>query len=364
MKIFLINFILIFELPFINFAQPFNFPSEIKSSDVFVMSIKDHVVTAKSNVGTELWQFELQSGKILFHFKSGTNFDQEIFESYFKDNGVQYNFTKAAYDINHNFSKICKINNYYVDENNEIYAIVNGNMAKSDPRGDPKSDFIMTPFFVLIKLGYEKISESYAINDLFIEPGYYFDDNSFYKKGDHFIFTVYKQKITNTNNYFLGKWQNISGQLRFSGFVEVELPDFNKTSGIGYGLMNFMYKNRSLMFFSCPEIYNLNNFTSKKLEVKQMPESQLNGHAKGQSFDINFMVCDFLITQEELKMIVRKSKNFYIYYYDAKTYQFKHEKLIPNLTTDDLYRWPFFAEGGEILLVLKGKGQINVLTIK
>ncbi len=358
---YLICFFLLFNCLYAK--KTFKYPIGITPTDVSILSIKNNIATVKSNTNKEIWQFQLDSNKILNHVVFGSDFEMDIYNKYFNDNGISYNKAKFYYDNNNMNQSLCKIK-IYVDRDNEIYIKVRGFEAKPIQEGNSLSNIIMQPFFVLVRIRNGKIIESYAIQDMYIEPGYYLlEDGDFYKEGSNFYFTISKEKISESNNYFIGKWTNISGKLRFKDYVDVELPDFNKEQHIGYGLLNFIYKENRLMFYSCPYLYNTTENSVNKLYTNDLPETSFNGVKKGDIFNIRFTVCDFYYSSTTLKVIVRKDKLFYIDEYETATLKLMGEKNIPDIIPEDLYRFPFFNSNGEIVYTPKKSNTIVVQKI-
>jgi len=336
------------------------FPNNINSSNVFVTSIIKDVVTIKARKGFELWQFKLGSNDIIKHFKLTPEFEIAIFNSYFKDNGIAYEKVKRQYETNNlkAFDNFIQVKNYFVSDNNEIFALVKCLEAKPVSSNNSNGDIAMKPFYILLNVENEKIAESLFIQEMSLESGYSIIDNNILINGNEFYFTVSKAEIGEKENYFIGKWKRSSGMLIFDNFVQLELPEFNIAQHIGYGLMNFMNRKNMLMFYSCPYLFDIGRLTCKKLEIQNVSKSMLSGHKKGEVFDINFSVCDFFDDGVNLKVIVRQGKEFYIDEYDSKTYLQKNEIKMSEIFFEELHRFPFFNSKGEIILTPKKTSDI------
>jgi len=363
-KSFFLSAFILLLLQFSNAQKNFSFPNNINSSDVFVTSIIKDVVTIKARKGFELWQFKLGSNEIVKHFKLTPEFEKAIFNSYFNDNGAAYEKVKRQYETNNlkAFDYFIQINNYLVNDNNEVFALVKCLEAKTENVGNPNGDISMKTFYMLIKVDNEKISESIGIQDMSLESGYFVIDNDFFIKENEFFFTVSKTQTSEKENYFIGKWVKSSNKLIFSNLLKLELPEFHIKQHIGYGLMNFMTRKNLLIFYSCPYLYDLNRLTCKKLEVQNIKSSQFTGHKKGDFFDINFSVCALFDDGATLKLIIRQNINFFIEEYDSKTLLFKKEIPMTDYTFDNLHRFPFFNSNGQITITPKKSGDIIILT--
>ncbi len=338
----------------------FKFPDEISASKVYLTSIKKDIATMQSRSAQELWQFSLTSRKILFHFNFGVELEQDIYNARFKDQGLSYRKAKQVYESNDINERLCKIKSYFINDSNEIYAFVIGTEVKPAPLGKPADDISLKPFYALVLINSKNVKAIYGIQPIPEDKGYWVEETSFYIVNNVFYFTVAKEQVSPTKNYFIGKWTLNSGQLVFQDFVKLELPRFNTERGVGYGLLDFIFKNDKIIFYSNTTVYDLRTMTSKKLIINDASKANYSGNNKGEIFNFGFSVCDFHAKSNEIKLIVRRENSFYIERF--KSNQFVEEIPLSNYTVKNLYRFPFYDTNGNIVVTPKETDDIILLT--
>ena len=338
----------------------FKFPDEISASNVYLTSVKKNIATMQSRSAQELWQFSLTSRQILLHFNFGVELEQDIYNARFKDQGLTYRKAKQVYESNDIKERLCKIKSYFINDSNEIYAFVVGTEVKPAPIGKPADDFSLKPFYALLVINSKNVKTIYGIQPIPEDKGYWVKETSFYVVNNDFFFTVAKEQVSTNKNYFAGKWTLNSGQLVFKDFVKLELPSFNTERGVGYGLLDFIYKNEKIIFYSNSTVCDLRTMTSENLIINDPSNTNYSGHNVGAVFNIGFSVCDFYVNEDEIKIIVRKENNFYIERF--KSNQFIEEISLNNYTTKNLYRFPFYSANGDIVVTPKETDDIILLT--
>ena len=348
-----------------------NYPSSIKPNQVFVLSFSGDLVTVVRNDNMELWQFNTVSNEIIFHFTFEEKFEKQLYSLHANDEGESYKRVKHIYDMN-DVKVPLKIGRYYVNETNRIFTIIEAYDVKPVSKQninrayDPDKDFELDPFHVLVELGRDTIVKYLPIENIFMNTGYFLQGgiDFFQDEGDWILPVAQPQMNLSGKNYFLGRWQQKQGKLIFNSFLPLEIPNFNKQSLGGYGLSDFIYKNKKLMFYSNPYLYDIEKMQSRELKLVISDQGSYLGKQKGESFVIPISICDYYISENKVKVIIRHKSSFHIYQYNLKDYSLLDHKPITDYTTTDLYRFPFFSKEGRIVFTPKTTNDIVIINDK
>lgn len=341
----------------------FSLPNEIDLNSAEVLAVGDDLVTFRSKYDFEIWQFSQSKGKVINHFKMYNDFSKSFFEAFFKDNGYNFKITSdyfRKYDVNEGF---VKFNNCFIDTNDDVYCMVQGNKIELAKSGNPDSA-LLVPFCAIVKIENEKISSILPIYLSAINKEYFVrNDADFFLYKGSFYLPVSKSNIANDSNYFLTKWEFLNNELVFKDFVPLNLPSYHVQSKINYGLLRFIFKKPNLMFYSCPTFYNLENNTHIDFEGANALSFDAMSLSKGSTFSIDFSICDFYVNENKiLNILVRRYKKIYILKYNLESSKLISSQEITEFNSiSDLYRFPFYSSNGNVILVKRGSNKISFL---
>lgn len=348
-----------------------NYPDSIRPDQVFLHSLSGNLATVVRNDNMELWQFNVVTKEIKFHFKFEEKFEEQLYCIHGNDKGESYKRAKQVYDVN-DVKDPLKIGRYYINEMNRIFTIIEAYDVRPVSRQNitrtynPDRDFELEPFHILVEIGNDTTLKYLPIEDIYTNTGYFLQGGiDFFQDGDDWILPVAQPQMNlSGKNYFLGRWQKSKNRLVFRSFLPLEIPNFNKRSLGGYGLSDFIHKNKKLMFYSNPYLYDLVKMQSHELDVVFSNQTNYLGKQKGESFVIPMSICDYFIGEDKLKVIIRNRSNFYIYHYNLKDYSLSNHTQISDFITNDLYRFPFFSKEGSIVFTPKITNNIVIINDK
>lgn len=312
--------------------------------DVFSIASEDH---------NKFWQFKQGENYPFLYFELTEQMQKIIYLKNFGNDSALEKI-KYALRVNHVSQPVCKVHTTYVNEQNELYVLVSGQVAQQMPLRNPEVDFNISYFFAVLKIGHNKITEYYPIDDVVINDDYYvYDMGNFYKTSTGFVFTVGRVEVKNKENYFLGRWKiNEQHRLKFESFLPCELSEMHKKTGADYNLLNFIQTGNYTAFLVHNEIFNVGDGSIILFPVANKPSLQLHNLHKGQHFDISFSICDMLVTKEYIDILYRLHNNFHFVRIQSLNRKVLKEQQLKNVTLDNLQRVPFFCDG-EVLLLQK-----------
>lgn len=328
------------------------------SENCIVIDYKNTCLTFKESPTSNIYQFKNNSKEKTLFFEFNEVFEILVYNAYFNDNGSSYKYSKNAYKVNEIEKPLCIVSKYYIDKQNDIYAIVSGQNAKPAVGGNPQKDFTMEGFYCVIKIGENIIEKIYPIDDAFISPDYFLlNTGEFFKNESGFVFSLIKREISSQNNYILGLWNENNGRLKYVKTLEAQIPDFHKKNNLNYGLLNYIQKENYIMFYIGNSIIDLSNnkehILSSKTDIEKLNNQNLSYN---QSFSINNSNCDFSIISNKLNIIKRKNNKFYLAVYVVdNNFKLESEKEIPFFILPDLVRFPMFDPNGNIIFQIKNK---------
>lgn len=318
-----------------------------------LLKYHNNVLTIANDKQTRFWQFKQGEGIPSLYFELTEQMQKVIYLKNFGNDSALEKI-KYALRVNHIYQPICKVHTTYVNEQNELYVLVSGQVAQPIPLRNPEVDFKISYFFAVLKIGHNKITEYYPIDDVVINDDYYvYDMGNFYKTSGGFVFTVGRVELKNKGNYFLGQWKiNEQHRLKFESFLPCELSETHEKTGAGYNLMNFIQTGDYTAILIHNEIFNTTDGSIITFPVPNKPLLQLHNLHKGQHFDISFSLCDMQVTKEYIDILYRLHNNFHFVRIHSVSKQVVKQQELKTVTIDNLQRVPFFYEG-EILLLKK-----------
>ena len=338
------------------------FPYSINHEKVDVLSINNDIATLRANEKFEIWQFNIETGVILNHFKPKSGFIDEIYQSYFRDGGIEQKSTLEFCKDNNVRTPPVKFLNCYINIQNEVFCLVQILKMVPAPSRNPDSASII-PKFSLIKIGKNTVEKFYSIKDDVVSNEYFLrGDGDFFYDKNLFYFTISKQNLTNKDNFFLASWKVKSDELIFNEIKKIELPSKINMNSFGYGLIRFISKKNYLMFYSNPNIININESSTKIINLRNWEQPDLKSTQIGKKFNIEYAICDFYeTTQKIVKIIYRNHDKFILVYFNNKTNNIIVEIEIENVKANELFRFPFFSNKGEIVILKKDSKEIQLI---
>jgi len=329
-----------------------------------LLKLQDNIYTLSNLNYTKFWQFRDKETLPLLYFELNESLQRSIYSNYFGTDSL-YKATKAALLANNIKQSLCKVHNVHITADNYIYALVSGQHAQVQPGGDPDKDFRISFFLSIIRIANGKISECLPIEDAVIKNEYYLlDAGNFYTDGNYFTFTVARDEIRSTGNYYLGRWQKDANQrLRFKEFVPCEIPDVHKKSGANYGLLNFVHKENYVAILINDEVTDITTCNSIKLNVRNKPELKIGNLQYGKQFEIDFAVCDINIRGNNLEVIYRIKNEFYFYSLNRVDEKINSQYKLEHFNLENLNTQPFFYQN-TIVALKKGNEYLYLLNLK
>ncbi|MDP3928457.1 MAG: hypothetical protein Q8R57_05505 [Bacteroidota bacterium] len=356
----LLNLILMFVSS--GFAQTLTLPIEIDLSNFEVYKLDNRYITCKSNNSIKYIQGNVKTGEIVRQFKYNSEFDKLFFEHYFKDSGSVFTNTNQFLNQVRANQKLVQFHNVYIDSLGEIYYFVEGKKIDSHASGNLDSA-VLNSFCAIFTIGNDgKFKKFYPIYVSNFDSKYVLNfTGDFWVTGNDFYLSIRKNSIESKENYFISHWKYDGREILPIQIVPLELPFYHLQANLNYGLQRYILKEPYFMFYTCPTLYNLHNLTSKNIQGEMALLPDFSGLQKGNMFSINYTVCDFFIHNDNLKLITRFKNVFYLLEYDLKKNTLIKKKEFKDIGIRDLYRFPFFSEKGEVILVQKNPQQIKFL---
>ncbi len=335
-------------------------PASLKEQRINIIGYNENTFTVSNKHRTSIWQFANKAdNKFSLQFSFYERFHKEIYEFCFPG-ANEYENTNNALLVNGVRESLCKIASIYVNEKNEVFALVTGQLAKPTPEGDPKKDFTLYPFFTVIQIGNGAIAKIFYIPEPVVNSFEYtiFESGNFFINNDYeFVFTLIKSEDKKPF-YFLGKWKaDTNKKLYHSGLIQLELSELHKKNKLYYGLLNYVYHNGQIMFNITTCLYNTDTKTQIYLPVKGAPEPDISSLQYGGKFDIPFSVCDFINRSNTLSVLTRTDQTFTLRTYDKSTNQVIKETPI-KIENNSLGSFPFFDSKGRIVIYYKASNMI------
>lgn len=329
-----------------------------------LLKFQNNIYTLSNLSYTKFWQFRDKETLPLLYFELNETSQRSIYTSYFGNDSL-YKATKTALLANNVKQSLCRVHNVHVTPDNQIYALVSGQHAQVQPGGDPEKDFRISFFLSIIRFANGKISECLPIEDAVIENEYYLlDACNFYTDGNNFTFTVARDEIRSTGNYYLGRWQKDANQrLRFIEFIPCEIPDVHKKSGANYGLLNFVRKENYVAFLINDEVTDITKCHNIKLKVRNKPELKIGNLQYGKQFEIDFALCDINIRGNNLEVVYRIKNDFFYCSIDRINEKMNSQHKLEHFNLENLNTLHFFYQN-TIVALKKGNEYMYLLNLK